>query len=401
MRTITAHKTEALPLQELTPEEQVFKLQVRNFAKTHVAPLVYQMDADGYLDRDLVSRIHEQGLMKIEIPAEYGGLGHSIFYSILAIEEMAMVDPAVAVFIDVQNTLVVNAFMSWGNTWQKQKYLPMFAGGITGAFSLSEKEAGSDATTMTCKAERVENGYVLNGEKHWVTNAAEADLFIVLAKVVSPNSSNVSDEGRLTCFIIDKRETAGFTVLPSEQKMGIRSSSTCTLQLENVFVPEENVLGSQGRGLRIVLETLSDGRIGISSQMLGLAQGAFQAATAYAEQRIQFGNPISTYQGVHFPIAQMATEIEAARMLIYNTVRMKLAKCDLKELMLYSSMAKLYASQIAEKVTSQCLEIFGGIGYMKGNPLEKLYRDAKIGTIYEGTSNMQLRTIARQYVKIK
>ncbi|MFZ5989468.1 MAG: acyl-CoA dehydrogenase family protein [Bacillota bacterium] len=401
MRTITAHRTEAMPLNYLTEEEKKFQSEVRNFAESFVSPHIYEMDAAARLNKEVIRQVIDKGLMKIEIPLEYGGLGKPFIYSVFAIEEMAIIDPAVAVFIDVQNTLVVNAIMRWGTQQQKQKYLSMFANGTIGAFSITEKEAGSDATTMTCKAEKTDGGYIINGVKHWVTNAAEADIFIVFCKIVEPNSTKTSNEGRLTAFIVDKREAKGFTICEPEEKMGIRASSTCDTIYENVFVPEENILGSPGRGLMVALETLTDGRIGISAQMLGLAQGAFNAAVEYSEKRKQFGEYISTYQGIHFPIAQMATELHAARLLVYNTARMKMAKGDFKELMHHSSMAKLYASQVAERVVSQSLEIFGGKGYMKGNALEKLFRDAKIGTIYEGTSNIQLRTIARQYVKIK
>lgn len=314
---------------------------------------------------------------------------------------MAIVDPAVAVFIDVHNTLVVNALIRWGTELQKERFLPRLANGTVGAFSITEEEAGSDAASLTCRAEKVDNGYILNGKKHWVTNAAEAELFIMFAKVPSSNPAQSSSSGHLTAFIIDKNVSEGITVCEPQLKMGIRASSTCDMIMDNVFVPDENVLGSRSKGLMILLETLSDGRIGISAQMLGLAQGAFDEAVKYSGERIQFGEYISTYQGVHFPLAQLATEIQAVRLMIYNAVRMKQAKCNFRELVLHSSMVKLYASQVAERAASQCLEIIGGKGYMKGNVLEKLYRDAKIGTIYEGTSNIQLSNIARHYVKIK
>lgn len=401
MRTITAHKKETAPLNYLTDEEKKFQNHVKHFAQTEVSPLIHQMDNDAKMDKGLINSLFTEGLMNIEIPEAYGGSAHPFFYSILAIEEMAIVDPAVAVFIDVHNTLVVNALIRWGTESQKERFLPRLANGTVGAFSITEEEAGSDAASLTCRAEKVDNGYILNGKKHWVTNAAEAELFIMFAKVPSSNPAQSSSSGHLTAFIIDKKVSEGITVCEPQLKMGIRASSTCDMIMDNVFVPDENVLGSRSKGLMILLETLSDGRIGISAQMLGLAQGAFDEAVKYSGERIQFGEYISTYQGVHFPLAQLATEIQAVRLMIYNAVRMKQAKCNFRELVLHSSMVKLYASQVAERAASQCLEIIGGKGYMKGNVLEKLYRDAKIGTIYEGTSNIQLSNIARHYVKIK
>lgn len=397
MRNMTVSRREVTPLTHLTTDEERFRERTRNFAQNYVMPLVFNMDESAELNKGLIEKIFEQGLMSIEIPIEYGGRGGSFFDSIMAIEEMAVVDPSVAVFIDVQNTLVINAILRWGKEEQKRKYLSMLAKNTVGAFSITEKEAGSDATAMSCKAIRINGGYLLNGEKHWVTNAIEADIFIIFAKAKNADS----EEGRLTAFIVDKRGADGFIVCDPEEKMGIRASSTCDIILENVFVPEENVLGSVGRGLTVALETLTDGRIGIGAQMIGLARGAFSAAAEYAQSRKQFGQPISSFQGIHFPLAQMATEIEAARLLVYNTSRMKFAKESFKELFVLSSMAKLFASQVAERAVSQGLEIFGGKGYMKGNILEKLYRDVKIGKIYEGTSNIQLRSIARRYINIR
>ncbi|MFH1963875.1 MAG: acyl-CoA dehydrogenase family protein [bacterium] len=394
MKNMTINNSEVSPLTHLTEKEERFRERTQNFAKHYVMPLVFEMDKSAQIDRGLIEKIFEQGLMSIEIPIEYGGRNGSFFDSIIAIEEMAVVDPAVAVFIDVQNTLVINTIMRWGTEEQKRKYLPMLAKNTVGAFSITEKEAGSDATALSCKAKNVDGGYLLNGEKHWVTNAAEADIFIIFAK----EQKTEGEEGRLTAFIVDRRETNGLTICDSEEKMGIRASSTCNIILENVFVPKENVLRAIGRGLNIALETLTDGRIGIGAQMLGLARGAFIAAVEYAQTRKQFGQTISNFQGIHFPLAQMSTEIEAARLFVYHVSRLKSAKSDFKELFTLSSMTKLFASQVAEKVVSQGLEIFGGKGYMKGNILEKLYRDAKIGKIYEGTSNMQLRLIARNFI---
>ncbi|MPQ34064.1 acyl-CoA dehydrogenase [Clostridium estertheticum] len=389
-----------MPIDFLTDEERVFCEQMEAFSNSYVAPYTYEMDKEGRLKESVIKDIINQGLMKIEIPEEYGGLGKPFMYSILAIEKLAIVDPAVSVFVDVQNTLVINALMRWGNDNQKQKYLTKLAHNTVGAFSITESESGSDAAKLNCTAEKVHGGYILNGQKHWVTNAAEADIFLIFAKISDISKNKVSKDASLTSFIVDKSELEGITVEKAEEKMGIRASSTCDVNLKNVFVPNENVLGSVGEGLRVALETLTDGRIGISAQMLGLAQGAFECAIKYAQQRKQFGKYISTYQGIQFPIAQMATEIQAVRLLVYNVARMKVAKYDFKELMLHSSMAKLYASQVADRVVSQSLEIIGGKGYMKGNEVEKLYRDCKIGAIYEGTSNIQLLTIARNFVKI-
>lgn len=397
MRVINKSKNSIEPINFLTDDELEFLGMINTFSNNAISPYVYEMDEKARLNESVIKDIINQGLMKIEIPNEYGGLGKTFMHSILAIENLAMIDPAVAVFVDVQNTLVINALMRWGNDSQKQKYLTKLAHGSVGAFSITERESGSDAAKLNCTAEKVNGGYILNGLKHWVTNAAEADIFLVFAKI--PNTFR-GGNGSLTTFIIDKSEVEGISVGEPEEKMGIRASSTCDVKLENVFVSEENILGEIGAGITVALETLTDGRIGIGAQMLGLTQGAFDCAINYAQERKQFGQYISTYQGIHFPIAQMATEIQATRALIYNVSRMKLAKYDFKEIMIQASMAKLYASQVADRVVSQSLEIIGGKAYMKGNKLEKLYRDSKIGAIYEGTSNIQLRTIARNFVKV-
>lgn len=400
MRTIVNSKQIPLPIDSFPQDEEDFCEKVLRFAREEVAPLVQEMDERAALDAGLLKKIVESGMMRIEIPKEYGGLGKSFLHTILAIEKLAETDPAVSVFVDVQNTLVINAIQKWGTDSQKEKFLTILADGIVGAFAITEEDSGSNATGLACHAVKVEGGFRLTGKKHWITNALEANVFIVFAKVSDGTDDRAKNAG-LTAFVLDRREVTGFGVGKPEEKMGIRASSTCGVTLEGVFVPEDSVLGTVGKGLVVVLETLTDGRIGIGAQMLGLAQGAFNATIQHAKQRKQFDEYICTYQGVHFPIAQMATEIQAARLFIYNVSRMKMSGCEFKELMQHASMAKLYASQVADRVVSQCLDIMGGKGYMKGNPVEKLYRDAKIGTIYEGTSNIQLMTIARNYVKIK
>lgn len=394
MRTLNKEKTEVSIFSDLTEEESRFRERTRKFALNYVTPLVFKMDEEARLDTGLIEKLFEQGLMSIEIPTEYGGRNGSFFNTVLAIEELGIVDPAVSVFVDVQNTLVINALLRWGNEEQKRKYVSMLAKKCVGAFSISETEAGSDTSAISLEATKVHGGYLLNGNKHWATNAYEADIFVIFGNSLSSNG----DGKKLTAFILNKKEVEGFTVKRPDEKMGIRASSTCDLVLDKVFIPEENVLGSIGRGQTIALETLTDGRIGISAQMLGLAQGAFNAAVDYAQTRKQFGQFISSFQGIHFPLAQIATEIEAARLLVYKAARLKTVEGSFKELFILSSMAKLYASQVAEKAVALGLEVFGGKGYMKGNVLEKLYRDAKIGKIYEGTSNIQLRIIARKFI---
>ncbi len=348
------------------------------------------MDADQQLAPELVRQLFDLGLMGIEIPESLGGAGGSFFDSILAIEAVSTVDPAVAVLVDVHNTLVVNALRKWGTEAQKQHWLPRLASDTAGAYALSEAGSGSDAFALQMRAEAAEGGYRLNGRKLWISNAREAGLFIVFA-TVDPSAGYKG----ITAFLVEK-ETAGFTVGRKEDKLGIRASSTCELVFDNCFVPGENLLGERGRGYKIAIETLNEGRIGIGAQMLGLASGAWGHAARYAQQRRQFGQAIAAFQAVQFALAAMATEIEAARLLVYNAARLKDAG---QAYVTEAAMAKLFASQVAERVASQCVEVFGGNGFVRDYPAEKYYRDAKIGKIYEGTSNMQLATIAKQVLK--
>lgn len=393
MRCLNRSKTVNLPVTHFTEEETGLKKRVCEFAEAYVVPLVFAMDRQGELDQELMENLFKHGLMNLEIPREYGGYGGSFLDTVLAVEELGRYDPAVGVFIDVQNVLVNNALLHWGTETQKKRYLPKLADHMAGSFSITEKEAGSDAYALSCHAEQGDGGFFLSGEKHWATNSAEADLFIIFAKVGA-------NQSEITAFLVE-RDSPGFTVGCREEKMGIRASSTCDLFLDRVFVPEQNVLGGIGSGRRMALELLTDGRIGIAAQMIGLARGAFDAAVKHARFRKQFGKSIADFQGVHFPIAEMATDIEAARGLVYNAVRLKMCSHNFGDYFTAASMAKLFASKVAEHVSSRALDILGGKGYMKGDCIEKFYRDAKIGKIYEGTTNMQLSTIARKYVKVK
>jgi alkylation response protein AidB-like acyl-CoA dehydrogenase len=378
------------PLTELTEEEELFRATVTQFAQEKIEPHVRQMDADQQLAPELVRQLFDLGLMGIEIPESLGGAGGSFFDSILAIEAVSTVDPAVAVLVDVHNTLVVNALRRWGTEAQKQHWLPRLASDTAGAYALSEAGSGSDAFALQMRAEAASDGYRLNGRKLWISNAREAGLFIVFA-TVDPSAGYKG----ITAFLVEK-ETAGFTIGRKEDKLGIRASSTCELIFDNCFVPEDHLLGERGRGYKIAIETLNEGRIGIGAQMLGLASGAWGHAARYAQQRRQFGQAIAAFQAVQFALAAMATEIEAARLLVYNAARLKDAG---QAYVTEAAMAKLFASQVAERVASQCVEVFGGNGFVRDYPAEKYYRDAKIGKIYEGTSNMQLATIAKQVLK--
>jgi butyryl-CoA dehydrogenase/short/branched chain acyl-CoA dehydrogenase len=334
----------------------------------------------------LIEQFHQLGLMGIEVPEEYGGGGGTFFEAILAVEEMSRVDASAGVIVDVQNTLVNNALLRWGNADQKKRYLPKMASEWVGAYALSEASSGSDAFALQTKAEAKGDHYVVNGRKLWITNGKEASLFVLLA-TVDPSAGYKG----ITAFLVEK-DFEGFTVGKKEDKLGIRASSTCELILEDCKVPKENVLGEVGKGYKIAIETLNEGRIGIGAQMLGLARGAWEFAAKYAQERKQFGQPLSSFQGIQFQIAQMATEIEAVRMMVYNAARMKDAGMNfVKE----AAMTKLFASQVAERVASLAVEIYGGYGFTKDYPVEKYFRDAKIGKIYEGTSNMQLMTIAK------
>ncbi len=376
----------ALPLTHLNEEETMLRDTVRQFAQQEIAPRVRAMDEAQKLDPDILRQLFELGLMAIEAPMELGGAGASFFSAVLAVEEIARVDPAVAVMVDVQNTLAVNALLRWGTPDQQRLYLPRMAQQTVCAYALSEAGSGSDAFSLTTQARAEGDRYVLNGRKLWISNAMEADLFLVFA-TVNPEAGYKG----ITAFLV-QRGTAGFTVGHKEDKMGIRASSTCELLFDDCKVPASNVIGDVGKGYKIAIETLNEGRIGIAAQMLGLAEGAWGFAVKYSQERKQFGKPIAEFQAVQFDLADMATEIEATRMLVYNAARLKGANMPfLKE----AAMAKLYASRVAESVASRAVEIYGGYGFVKDYPVEKFYRDAKIGAIYEGTSNMQLATIGK------
>src|SRR5947209_2616584 len=374
------------PLVALTEDELLFRDNVRQFADESIRPKVREMDEKGVFEHSLIDQFFQLGMMGIEIPEQYGGAGGTFFESILAVEEISRVDPSAGVIVDVKNTLVNNALLRWTTEEQKKRYLPRMAGNTVGAYALSEAASGSDAFALQTRAELKGSEYVLNGRKLWITNAKEAGIFILLA-TVDPSAGYKG----ITAFIVEKN-FPGFSVGKKEDKLGIRASSTCELILEDCRVPKENVLGQVGKGYKIAIETLNEGRIGIGAQMLGLARGAWEHALRYSQERKQFGKTISDFQGIQFQLAQMATEIEAVRMLVYNAARMKDAGMNfVKE----AAMTKLFASQVAERVASLAVEIYGGYGFTKDYPVEKYYRDAKIGKIYEGTSNMQLQTIAK------
>jgi alkylation response protein AidB-like acyl-CoA dehydrogenase len=374
------------PLVALTEDEQLFRDNIRQFADEKVRPLVREMDEKQVFDQDLIQQLFQLGLMSIEIPEQYGGGGGTFFEAILAVEEISRVDASAGVLVDVQNTLVVNALLRWATEEQKNKYLTKMAADTVGAYALSESGSGSDAFGLATRAELKGDHYVLNGRKLWITNAKEAGLFVLFA-TLDPAAGYKG----ITAFLVENK-FPGFNVGKKEDKLGIRASSTCELILEDCKVPRENVLGQPGKGYKIAIETLNEGRIGIGAQMVGLARGAWEHAAKYAQERKQFGKAISEFQGVQFQLAQAATELEAARMLLYNAARMKDAGMNfVKE----AAMTKLFTSQVAERVCSLAVEVFGGNGFVKDYPVEKYYRDAKIGKIYEGTSNMQLNTIAK------
>ncbi len=377
-------------LSVLSEEEELFRASVREFAEGEVRPRVEHMEKDAKLDPELIKQCFELGLMAIESPEEYGGAGSTIFNAILAIEELARVDASVSVFVDVHNTLVTNAFLKWGSDELKKKYMPQLAEGKVGAYALSEASSGSDAFALKTKAADKGDHYELNGQKLWITNGNEAEIFIVFA-TVDPDAGYKG----ITAFIVEKG-FEGFTVGKKEDKLGIRASSTTELIFENCKVPKENVLGEVGKGYKVSIETLNEGRIGIGAQMLGIAQGAYECALKYTAEREQFGQSLNSFQAVQFQLAEMAVEIEATRLLVYNAARLKDAgKSFLKE----AAIAKLYSSRCAEHVSSKAIELYGGYGYVKDYPVEKFWRDSKIGAIYEGTSNMQLQTIAKLVMK--
>jgi alkylation response protein AidB-like acyl-CoA dehydrogenase len=374
------------PLTTLTDDEILFRDNIRQFADEKIRPLVREMDEKGIFDKDLIREFFQLGLMGIEIPEEYGGGGAKFFEAILAVEELSRVDASAGVIVDVQNTLVNNALLRWGSAEQKKRYLPKMAAETVGAYALSEAGSGSDAFGLQTRAQLQGSDYVLTGRKLWITNSKEAGLFVLFA-TLDPSAGYKG----ITAFLVEKN-VPGFSVGKKEDKLGIRASSTCELILEDCHVPKENVLGEPGKGYKIAIETLNEGRIGIGAQMIGLARGAWEFAAKYAKERKQFGKAIAEFQGIQFQIAQMATEIEAARLMVYNAARMKDAGVNfVKE----AAMTKLFASQVAERVTSLAIEIYGGYGFTKDYPVEKYWRDAKIGKIYEGTSNMQLATIAK------
>ncbi|HQZ83373.1 MAG TPA: acyl-CoA dehydrogenase, partial [Pyrinomonadaceae bacterium] len=370
----------------LSEDEEQFRAAVREFAEGEVRPKVETMEHNSKLDADLIKQCFELGLMAIESPEEYGGAGSSIFNAIIAIEELARVDASVSVFVDVHNTLVTNAFLKWGSTDLKKKYMPQLAAGRVGAYALSEASSGSDAFALKTKAADKGDHWELNGQKLWITNGNEAEIFIVFATL----DADAGYKG-ITAFIVEKG-FEGFSVGKKEDKLGIRASSTTELIFDGCKVPKENVLGEVGKGYKVSIETLNEGRIGIAAQMLGIAQGAFEAALKYTAEREQFGSALNAFQAVQFQLAEMAVEIEATRLLVYNAARLKDAgRSFLKE----AAVAKLYASRCAEAVASKAIELYGGYGYVKDYPVEKFWRDSKIGSIYEGTSNMQLQTIAK------
>ncbi len=370
----------------LSEDEVAFRDAVRQFAEGQIKPLVNKMDQEAQMDPNLVKQFFEMGLMGIESPEKYGGAGSSFFMACLAVEELSRVDGSCGVLVDVQNTLVTNALLKWANDAQKEKYLPKLAKEWVGSYCLSESGSGSDAFALQCRAEKKGSGYVLNGHKLWITNAKEASLFLVFATV-----DKAQGYKGITAFLVEKG-TKGFSIGKKEDKLGIRASSTCELLFDNCEIPTENILGETGKGYKTAIETLNEGRIGIGAQMIGVATGSLEAATNYSKSRNQFGKSISQFQGIQFQLAEAATQLEAARLMVYNAARLKDAgKPFLKE----AAMAKFFSSKMAEHVCSVAIDIYGGNGFTKEYPVEKFYRDAKIGQIYEGTSNMQLQTIAK------
>ena len=384
---MTATEVQPAALTILTEEEKLFQASVRRFAREQIAPYVREMDEAALFRKDIIHQFFELGLMGIEIPEEHGGQGGSFFQCILAVEELSAVDPSAGVIVDVQNTIVNNAILRWANQDQKQRYLPRLASDTVASYALSEAGSGSDAFAMATRAVEDGDRYLLTGRKLWITNAAEAGLFLLFA-----NANPSAGHRGITAFLIE-REFPGFQVGKKEDKLGLRASSTCELILDNCAVPKANVLGEVGKGYKIAIETLNEGRIAIGAQMIGLARGALDHAIGYAKQRKQFGKTIGEFQGVQFELAKMATEVEAARLLVYNAARLRDAG---RPFVTEAAMAKYYSSEVAEKVASKAIEVFGGVGVTKEYPVEKLYRDAKIGRIYEGTSNIQLVTIAKQ-----
>ncbi len=367
-------------------EEISFSEAIKSFAESEIKPLVNKMDEEAHLEPSLVKKMFEMGLMGIESPEAYGGAGASFTMACIAVEELAKIDGAVSVLCDVQNTLTTNALLKWCNESQKKKYLPKMASEWVGAYALSESTSGSDAFALKLKADKKGDKYILNGSKLWITNGNEANLFIVFASVDLAQGYK-----GITAFLVEK-SFKGFTVGKKEDKLGIRASSTTELLFENCEVPVDNVIGEVGKGYKIAIETLNEGRIGIGAQMIGIAGGAYEAARSYVKTREQFGKPIAKFQAIQFELAQMRIDLEAARLMVYNAARLKDAGLDFVEA---AAMAKYFASQAAEKITSSAINLLGGNGFTKEYPVEKFWRDAKIGQIYEGTSNMQLQTVAK------
>lgn len=382
--------TSAPSLTTLAEDDAMFCAAVREFAEAEVAPRVVRMDTEERIDPELVSGLFELGVMGMEIPERYGGVGGSFFAATLIVEELSRVDPSVAVLVDVQNTLVANAMLRWGNEDQHARYLPSLATDTVGAYALSEAGSGSDAFGLSTRATREGSDWVLDGRKMWITNGAEAGIFVIFGTI----DPALGYKG-VTAFIVEGG-APGFSVGKKEEKLGIRASSTTELVLDGVRVPGENVLGEVGKGYKVAMEALNEGRIGIGAQMTGLAQGALEHTLRYVQEREQFGRPVGEFQGVQFQLAEMATDIEAARLLVYNAARLK---DEGARFLRQGAMAKLFAARMAQQVSSRCVDLHGGYGFTREYPVEKFYRDAKIGTIYEGTDNMQLQTIAKDLLR--
>ncbi len=388
MGMLTAEARPALTT--LSEDERMFQEAVRDFARAEIEPRVQQMDSEQKMPAELIGQLFELGLMGIEIPEELGGTGADFFTSVLIVEELSRVDPSVGVLVDVQNTLVINAFNRWGTDDQRARYFPRLATDTVGAYALSEAGSGSDAFALKCRATQSDGGWILEGQKLWITNGDEAGIYIVFA-----NADPDAGYRGITAFLVE-RDAPGFSVGKKEDKLGIRASSTTEIVLDGVRVPDTDVLGAVGRGYKVAIETLNEGRIGIGAQMVGLAQGALDHTLRYVQEREQFGQPIAEFQGIQFQLAEMATEIEAGRLMVYNAARLKDAG---EPFLTPAAMAKLYASQMAQRVASVCIDLHGGYGFTREYPVEKYYRDSKIGTIYEGTTNMQLHTIAKQLLR--
>ncbi|MCA1616489.1 MAG: acyl-CoA dehydrogenase [Acidobacteria bacterium] len=385
-KAVAAELLTGSPLTVYSEDEQMFRASVREFAEGEIKPLREEMDEHAKMNAGVLKHLFDLGLMGVETPEEYGGAGASFFTAIIGVEELSRVDPSVGVLMDVQNTLVNNALIRWGSTEQKKKYLTRLAADTVGAYALSEAGSGSDAFAMATKAVDQSDHYLLNGQKLWITNGVEAEIFVVFA-----NAKPEEGYKGITAFIVEKN-FEGFAVGKKENKLGIRASSTTEIIFDNCRVPKENLLGEFGKGYKVSIETLNEGRIGIGAQMIGLARGALEAALRYTAERAQFGRAVNTFQGVQFQLAELAVELEAARLLVYNAARLKDAgRPFVKE----AAMAKLYSSRAAEHIASKAIELYGGYGFVKDYPVEKFWRDSKIGAIYEGTSNMQLQTIAK------